>query len=190
MSTPIAIQLSVKSRDNVPMNYTGTFVVSKIDDLMVNQNETKSVTITDGDVTSQTSDWALYGNFREGQVLYYTVETVTGTTRRVRVYGNEGKTNLLMEGTAVIANNDDGFVYLDDLSSGLSLYSGQVKLTIGGSLTAIDKTLTLTDVTQSTNLQVTGKSQFLYDEGHTRKAKYTVTETVAAILLLMNPPSS
>lgn len=189
MSTPIAISLTVKSRDNKPMNYTGTFVVSKMQDLMANKNEETALTITDGSQT-QTSEWQLEGNFREGQVLYYTIETVTGTTRRLRLYGNSSKTWLLAEGTKVIANNANDIINFAGNQQGIQDVVGSVKLTIGGSLTAIDTTLTLTNVTQLTNLQNVGDSQFMYQEGKERMSKYTVSENVAAVLALMNPPSS
>jgi hypothetical protein len=188
-----AITLTVNSVANKSMTaYSGTFVVSKMQDIRANLNEETAVTITDaGDTANVMSEWALKGiGYYEGQILYWSVETVTGTTREVKIYRDSARTNIVARGTAVIANNAAGSVFFSQVrESGIS---GSVTVTIGGSLTNDNdaaNTLTLTNVTQATNLQMPGESQFMHEEGRERLVKYTVAETVAEIQVLIDAAS-
>jgi len=188
MATPISIPLNVLSYNNKNLTtYEGSFVVSKMNDLRANQNESSDITITVG-TAGVTTDWKVYGNLQEGQVLYWWLETVSGTTRRVRIYSNSSKTNIIAEGTAAIADDAAGnIIFLPLHESGIS---GQVTVTITGSLTDQGNTLTFIDVTAESNLQIDGNSQFMYQDGKERLVKVTVLETVAAILELQNPTES
>ena len=183
-----AITLTVQSYNNVNLTpYSGTFVISKMGHPRPNLNKTTAMTISEaGDTGSVMSSWALYGDrFHEGQVLYWSVETATdlgATVRRVRIYSNVTRTNVVSEGTATIANNNSGTVYFSQLND--SGISGSVLVTIGGSLTNDNdsgNTLTLSGVTVQTNFQLNGESEFMYTDGKERRSKVTVSETVAEI---------
>lgn len=188
MAAAITIPLNVLSYSNKNMTtYEGSFVVRKMNDLRANQNESSSVLIAVG-TAGVTSGWKFYGNLREGQILYWWLETTVDDIRRVRIYSNSAKTNIIAEGTADIADNTSGnIIFLPLRDSGIS---GQVTVTLGGSLTDQGNTLTFTDVTAESNLQLDGNSQFMYQDGKERLVKVTVLETVAAILELQNPTDS
>ena len=183
------IPLNVLSYGNKNITtYVGSFTIAKISDLKDNLNLASVIVATEvGDTNNVMSDWAIDGNIREGQVMYWSVETVTGTTRRVRLYSNAAKTNMVAEGTMVIANNANNTVFLTEIrESGIS---GSVLLTIGASLvddTDVANTLTFTVVTAESNLQLIGASQFMYTDGVNHKSKVTVLESVVAVQALMN----
>lgn len=188
-----AITLTVDSYNNQNITqYSGVFIVEKMNDIRANQNKTTAVTITEaGDTGSVMSAWTLTGNFYEGQVLYWSVETATdisATTRRVRIYSNVTRTHIIAEGTATIANSNSGTVYLSELNE--SGVKASVLVTIGGGGLTDDNDsgnkLTLTNVTQSTNLQLDGESQFMYQEGKERLIKVTVAETPTEIQTLID----
>jgi hypothetical protein len=176
-----AISLTIRSINNRNCaSYIGSFIVEDIvgGSIRDNQNEASAVTITPG-TAGATSAWGVYGSIRENQVMYWTLETVTGTTRRVRIYSNSSKTNLIAEGTAVIALNAAGTIFFTQKrESGIS---GQVTVTIGGSLTDQGNTLTFTNVTVETNLQLNGGGEFVARTGKENLVKFTCTEDAAAI---------
>lgn len=189
-----AISLTVRSINNKNVgSYTGTFVVEKMGSARANLNETTAMIITEaGDTGNVMGIWSLYGDrYSENQVLYWSVETATdlGTTvRRVRLYSNSTRTRIVAEGTATIADNASGTVYFTQKND--SGISGSVPVTIGGGGLTDDtdaaNTLTLTNVTVQTNLQLNGKSEFMYTDGVERRTKITVDETVAEIQALID----
>lgn len=184
-----AITLTVNSYNNTNITpYSGVFIVEKMNNIRANQNKTTAVTITDSDASTITNAWKLYGDFIENQVFYYSLTTATeisATTRRVRLYSNVAMTHLVAEGTATIANGAAGTIFFSQVQE--SGISGSVLITLTGAL--VDEygdTLTLTNVTQSTNLQLDGESQFMYQEGKERLIKVTVAETPTEIQTLID----
>jgi len=191
-----SITLTVRSYDNKNLTaYSGGFISNFISDYRDNLNLANSVTITEaGDTNSVMSAWALNGSFSEGEVLYWSVETatdLTATTRRVRIYNNALRSNIIAEGTAVIADGAAGTIYLSQVRE--SGVTGSVTLTCPTPLvddTDAANTLTLTGVVTSNDLQLNGVTQFVYKDGKERVAKVTVDETVAEIQALIDGTSS
>lgn len=184
-----AITLTVNSYNNTNITpYSGVFIVEKMNNIRANQNKTTAVTIADSDASTITNAWKLYGDFVENQVFYYSLTTATeisATTRRVRLYSNVAMTHLVAEGTATIADNNAGTIFFSQVQE--SGISGSVLITLTGAL--VDEygdTLTLSNVTQSTNLQLDGESQFMYQEGKERLIKVTVAETPTEIQTLID----
>lgn len=185
-----AVVLNVVSENNVNCtSYATIFDTDLMSNIRANQNPATTPTFTEaGDTGGVFTLWNFSspsGKLFDGQVLYWVFEN-SGTTRTVRIYSNSTRTNLVAEGTRVIANGANATIFLREMNE--SGIEGSVLATIGGGGatddTDVANTITITNIYDNSDLELAGATQFIYETPDEIKIKYTVSETVAQINLL------
>jgi len=190
------IFLTVRSINNKNVDaYQQLFNTEKFSGLRSNQNVNNDLVVTEaGDTQNILSNWFVSamgwggqnpggGRFPyEGQRVYWTFESV-GTSRYIKIFLNEQRTQLLASGSTVIANGAAGTINLAGVND--YTFNASVLVTIAGGGVNDDtdsgNTLVFTDVYTTRDPQLNGETQFGYMENRALNTKYTVDEDLEEI---------
>lgn len=177
------INLTVRSKNNgiYAAAATQDFVVSRMGEVLANQNLDTTNTVTEaGDTANQLSAWNLYGT---EQLLYWKLTNPTGTEYHVDLYKGQNGANHVASGY-FDNGTPNGTVY------GTAVNQSGISFNVDVAYTADDtdnaNTVQCTTFTAEYDLELPGTSQFTYEEQNGAISKYTVDETVAAINTAIN----
>ncbi len=168
-----SLSLTVRSvNDVIITTETRPFITERITELKANANPATTMSVTEaGDTGSQLATWKIYGT---GEKLYWQL-TAAGAGHQVALF--KGQNGLLKVAQGSIAGN--GLIILDPVNQ--SGISGEVTLTWSAADADNSNTVQCTTFTDSTDPELPGSTQFMYDMGNGYIVKFTVDETVTAI---------
>lgn len=186
-ATTIPLTVQSVNNKNLATAVTEIFTVERMNGIIANQNLNNSVTITDSNSAADTvvhTSWSFTFRGERLSTLYWSA-TYVSTTATVNVYTDSARGNRVATGTCTIGGGQNVDCFLAEVNnSGISGYVIVDKDLV----TSPVGTLTLVGNVTSKDLQLSGATQFeYYNPTNGKSTKYTVTESVAAIQLLVNP---